>query len=322
MEEPNYLNREIDSADTGARYDAAVKRILAAKEILARILVLAVPEFRDYSIQEATRAIESEPEVGTRNVYPVPEAINGCKNESKLPGEGTVNFDIVFSVLTKEGKRRKMFVNLEAQNSSYPGYSIASRGVVYCARLISEQLDKEFTTSTYDDAKKVYSIWICMKPPKEHSEKAIPSNHIVQYNLVPSIVFPPDADINDLALGVYDLMSVIIITLVDDPKKTDNELIGMLSTLLSDAIDAATKKRKLAQEYGLPLSRKISKEVWAMCNLSEGLIQKAVEETKEKYIAELAEKDDALAKKDDELAAMRAKIAEMAAQLADKPKTE
>ena len=44
MKEQTYLSAEISSADQKARYDAAVKRILAAKCILARILVGTVPE--------------------------------------------------------------------------------------------------------------------------------------------------------------------------------------------------------------------------------------------------------------------------------------
>ena len=60
-----------------------------------------------------------------------------------------------------------------------------------------------------------------------------------------------------------------------------------------------------------------------MYNLGQGLIQKTIEETEEKYIAELAEKDEtiaakdtALSEKDAELSAMRAKMAELEAQLA------
>ena len=152
----------------------------------------------------------------------------------------------------------------------------------------------------------------------------------LRYYLVPDVVWPPDASTEGIAFGVYDLMSVIIITLVDDPDKTDNELIGMLSTLLSSAIDAATKKKKLSKKYGIPLTREINEEVSTMYNLGQGLIQKTIEETEEKYIAELAEKDEtiaaknealaakdtALSEKDAELSAMRAKMAELEAQLA------
>lgn len=320
MEEPNYISREISTTDLSAKYDACVKRVLAAKEILARILVFAVPEFQDYTFDEAKLAIDGKPEISTKSVTPVPEAVVESKNESKLPGEGTVYFDIVFSVHTKDGECRKIIINLEAQNNSYPGYSIASRGIVYCARLISEQLDREFTTSTYDNAKKVYSIWICMKPPKEHSEKAIPANHIVQYEIVPEIVFPQNANPDAIALGKYDLLSVIIITLVADPEKTDNELIGILSTLLSGTIDAAAKKRKLSKKYGVPMTRKVNEEVTSMCNLSKGLIEdavegaveKAVEQTKKQCMDEFAKKEAAIRKEKD------ARIAELEALLAEK----
>ena len=64
-----------------------------------------------------------------------------------------------------------------------------------------------------------------------------------------------------------------------------------------------------------------------MYNLGQGLIQKTIEETEEKYIAELAEKDEALAakdtalsEKDAELSAMRAKMVELEAQLAAQQK--
>ena len=71
-----------------------------------------------------------------------------------------------------------------------------------------------------------------------------------------------------------------------------------------------------------------------MYNLGQGLIQKTIEETEEKYIAELAEKDEtiaaknealaakdtALSEKDAELSAMRAKMAELEAFLAAQQK--
>ena len=40
------------------------------------------------------------------------------------------------------------------------------RGIYYCSRMISGQYETAFTNSHYENIKKVYSIWICMNPPK------------------------------------------------------------------------------------------------------------------------------------------------------------
>ncbi len=42
---------------------------------------------------------------------------------------------------------------------------LVTRAVFYCARMLSAQLDTEFTPQNYDDVKKVYSIWVCMNAP-------------------------------------------------------------------------------------------------------------------------------------------------------------
>lgn len=91
------------------------------------------------------------------------EQIAGMMNEDKVAGEGTVYFEIRFSVYvpTSEG-RVKVIVNIEAQKNFQLGYEIVTRGIYYCARMISAQLGTEFSNSEYNSVKKVYSIWICM----------------------------------------------------------------------------------------------------------------------------------------------------------------
>ena len=70
-------------------------------------------------------------------------------------------FDIIFCARTKNGDRQKIYINLEAQKSFYPGYDLVTRGIIYPARLISKQMDVEYTANDYSGVKKVYSIWIC-----------------------------------------------------------------------------------------------------------------------------------------------------------------
>ncbi|SFB13705.1 hypothetical protein SAMN05216249_11075 [Acetitomaculum ruminis DSM 5522] len=180
----SYIDKELSLADLKAQYDTYVKRLLSDKEILAFILINTIKEFKDYSIKEAKKAIEgdvktdlisvrpskenlkrifSEDEKGkeNKNVYQS-EKIFGLNTESKIPGEGKMNFDIVFTVRTIKGERQKIYINLEAQKDFYPGYDLVTRSIVYCSRLISEQMNHEYDGSNYDGVKKVYSIWICM----------------------------------------------------------------------------------------------------------------------------------------------------------------
>ena len=56
-------------------------------------------------------------------------------------------------------------MNVEAQKKFYLKYRIVTRGIFTGARMLSEQLDREFTDSEYGKLKKVYSIWICMNAP-------------------------------------------------------------------------------------------------------------------------------------------------------------
>lgn len=78
------------------------------------------------------------------------DAITGMNSESKETNEGEVTFDVRFHMVTKEKERIKVIVNIEAQRKYYVGYHFEPRAVVYCARMISEQIDREFTTDDYD----------------------------------------------------------------------------------------------------------------------------------------------------------------------------
>lgn len=58
-------------------------------------------------------------------------------------------------------------IGIEAQKSFYPGYDLVMRGIYYAARMLSSQMGVEFTGENYNQIKKVYSIWICMRVLKK-----------------------------------------------------------------------------------------------------------------------------------------------------------
>ena len=271
-----YISNTIDSAKDKIQYDEHVRQILKDKGILAYILKYAVKEFKDYSIDDAKAAIDGEPEVAIRSVRP--EAVSTLENESKIPGEGKMYFDILFYAVTNDGYRQKMYINIEAQKSFYPGYDLVTRGIVYPARLISQQMDVEYTADNYDGVKKVYSVWICMNAPeKEHSYKKV-ADSIVEYSIKPTILYPHNATDDEIATGRYDLMSTVFINLnSQNTINSKNVLISMLSTLLSDKIKADEKKQKLEKEYGIKMSKELESEVSSMCNLSEAIEERGIE---------------------------------------------
>lgn len=272
-----YISNTIDSAKDKIQYDEHVRQILKDKGILAYILKYAVKEFKDYSIDDAKAAIDGEPEVAIRSVRP--EAVSTLENESKIPGEGKMYFDILFYAVTNDGYRQKMYINIEAQKSFYPGYDLVTRGIVYPARLISQQMDVEYTADNYDGVKKVYSVWICMNAPeKKRSYKKV-ADSIVEYSIKPTILYPHNATDDEIATGRYDLMSTVFINLnSQNTINSKNVLISMLSTLLSDKIKADEKKQKLEKEYGIKMSKELESEVSSMCNLSEAIEERGIEQ--------------------------------------------
>ena len=165
-----------------------------------------------------------------------------------------------------KGERIRLIINVEAQKDYYPGYQIPTRGVFYCARMISSQMGTEFVNAEYDDIKKVYSIWICMNVPGKIG------NAIAEYRMEKRDIIPGFPDIK----SAYDKLSVIVIGLCDR-EKSSNELTGMLNVLLSLDIAAQDKKKQLAEKYDMKMEDGLGKEVDLMCDLSGYVEKKAIE---------------------------------------------
>lgn len=280
MKKETYISNVISTADAKAQYDEHAKRILKDKNILAYILISCVDEFLGCSMEETVNSI-GDIEVSSRSVRP--EAVNTLENESILPGEGKMYFDIVFIATTKNGEKQKMYINIEAQKSFYPGYDLVTRAIVYPTRLISQQMDVEYTADNYDGVKKVYSIWLCFNAPAKNKEHQKISDSIVKYSIKPKILYPNTATTDNIALGRYDLLSTIMINLnADKTINSKNKLISMLSTLFSNSIKTDEKKKVLENEYGIPMSKELESEVNLMCNLGEGIAEMAEEKGVEK----------------------------------------
>lgn len=267
--QPNSLGKAIYTAQDNAKLDETVKNLLSQKPILAYILKYAVREFFEYDIKDIPDMID---QVHVSKIAVEPGATNdvitGEAQESTIPGEGTIKYDIRFIATLPKGEKPSeynLIINVEAQTNPYRDYWIETRGIAYCARQISEQIGRNVTHSHYNDLQKVYSIWICMKCRKEDantiSEYAITQvNHVGEYKKHPRI----------------DLMGVIVIRLPEDDEweQAENKatkLTKMLATLLSNRIAPKEKIETLENEYGIEATEEIVEEVNNMCNYSSAV---------------------------------------------------
>ena len=272
MEQKTTLSQSIDIVDQKVQYDEACKKVLAEKIILAWIMKHTMKEYVDYDVVEIVeRFIVGEPKVAETKVMPdetnAPK-VTGIGVEDSTVTEGSITYDIQFrAIVPSSDKVVQMIINVEAQNDFYPGYPIIKRGIYYCARMISAQYGTVFTNSHYEKIQKVYSVWICMNPPKERN------NTITEYSLTEKHHVGKVKEKEEL----YDLISAIMICLGKNEKEAENELLHLLDVLLSNEKKAKEKKKILENRFQIPMTEKFETEVEYMCNLSDGVEQKGIQ---------------------------------------------
>ncbi len=274
MEIENTLAKNITAAGEKAAYDAACKRLLANKVILAWIMKSCLEEYKAYSINEiAEKYIEGVPQIAEaavnpdEEVYDSGEQIRGVKNEDSTMQEGTITYDIRFlAIVPGTGEMIRLMINVEAQNDFYPGYPIIKRALYYCSRMISSQYGSEFTETHYENIRKVYSIWICSNPPKKR-ENTITRYYIQEENLVGQVSERKEN---------YDLLTVVMICLGHATDDNYTGILKLLDVLLSSEKEAEEKKRILQDDFDIAMTKTLESEVSAMCNLSKGVEERGI----------------------------------------------
>ena len=280
QQEENYLAQSISQVDADARYDEGVKRLLANKSILAVIMKECVPEYHGCTVREiAEKYIEGEPQIGAVGVDAdetnrnVSATIHGTNTEDVTLTEGTIRYDVRFyATAPSEDGLIGLILNVEAQNRYNAGYPLLKRAIYYCSRMISSQYGTEFTQSRYADIKKVYSIWVCARPPKNRQD-SITSYSLTERNIIGNVKEP---------IQNYDLMTAVMICLGSGGK--GNNVLRLLETLLSAKIEPEEKKQILQNEFDIKMTQAFDKEVTDMCNLSKGIIEESLAEGMEKGI--------------------------------------
>lgn len=228
-------------------YDKKAKKILSNKRILAHILQRVVDELRDKSIEQIVCYMDGDIEMN--KVALQPPNIIGDNTEDYITGEET-----------------KILFDLEAQNDYNPGYPLVTRGIVYTARMISNQINTEFTTKNYGGLKKVYSIWVCFNAPKRVGN-AITKFSMHQENLLGEVPTKKE---------YYDKLCIVQICLQKDCAEHGDKLIRLLNVLFREKSSEKVGKI-LRTEYNIPVAGDFEKEVVDMCNLSEGIEREGIQ---------------------------------------------
>ncbi len=273
------LSNNIQAAGDKASYDAACKRLFAEKIILAWIMKSCLEEYRELDVNEiAEKYIEGVPQIGEVPVMPDGNAasplIHGDATEDVTISEGTVTYDVRFhATAPSSGELVSLIINIEAQNDFYPGYPLITRGIYYCSRMISSQYGTEFSGPHYEKIKKVYSIWVCMNPPKVR-QNSITRYYLTEDNLVGNV---------HEEVKSYDLLTAIMICLGDSDGV--DGLLRLLGVLLSTNIQPQNKMAILEKEFNISMTQALENEVYTMCNLSKGIEERGISIGKEQGIS-------------------------------------
>lgn len=268
MEKVSSMARDLSAMSGQERYDAACKRLLSQKSLLAWIMKTCLWEYRDESLEDIrTKYIEGQPQVAS---VPVErdetnaEHIVGIMSEDTSRTEGKTTYDIIFTALLPgTGEPVYLVVNIEAQGSIELPYPLIKRALYYAGRILTAQNGHFFRHSEYDKIRKVYSVWICMSP------EASRENTIVQYHVMRDFI---EGEAFTEPLSVYDLLSVVMVNVGSEKQQKVRSLLRLLRILFSKNMPLQEKRDLMENEYSIPMTEEVQKGVNEMCNLGEALV--------------------------------------------------
>lgn len=174
-----------------------------------------------------------------------------------------------------------MIINVEAQNKFYENYDLVTRGVFYCARMLSTQIRNEESAEEYKQLKKVYSIWICMHVPK-NSEYSITSFRMKKDERY--------GHMKSISNRRYDLMELVIVCLGSpEGAAKGTELHQLLNTVLSEKLTPQEKQKIMKEEYHIVTTVELEGGLAKMCNLSDYIEEKGIEKGIEQGLVALVD---------------------------------
>lgn len=291
IEKTTILANDIESAREQARYDTACKKVLSNKSILAWILSSCCSEYEGLKPSEIEQYIENDIEISTVNVDPDfsnQQKIKGENTEDSMLTEGKITYDLKFSATTpkfkssrenEEPERIRLILNLEAQNDFHPGYPLLKRAVYYVSRLISAQNGTVFAYEDYEKIRKVYSIWICINPPKSKE------NSIVEYKLSEKIIFSEKETLEAIEKleanpEDFDLLNIKMIYLGNESEIKTKNSVKLLDTLIKSNKTYQEVQDSIQTDFKIPMTINFKQEVNDMCDLGHGIFERGSDKGK------------------------------------------
>ena len=238
-----------------------------------------VDEFKGMKPEDVVKYIEGEPSISVVPVEPglanmektdaAGQRIVGLNTENAKINEGLVRFDIIFyvrmpSIVGRKNGLSQIIVNIEAQKDEPTEYKILNRAIFYVSRLISSQKERDFVNTNYDDIKQVFSIWICMNM----DDNSLSHIHLTKDEMLKPCKWK----------GNLDLLNIVLIGITNEIPEHDEkyEMHRLIGALLSSELKEQEKLDIIEHEYNIPISQEFREDVSIMCNLSQGIEDKAI----------------------------------------------
>lgn len=238
-----------------------------------------VDEFKGMKPEDVVKYIEGEPSISVVPVEPglanmektdaTGQRIVGLNTENAKINEGLVRFDIIFyvrmpSIVGRKNGLSQIIVNIEAQKDEPTEYKILNRAIFYVSRLISSQKERDFVNTNYDDIKQVFSIWICMNM----DDNSLSHIHLTKDEMLKPCKWK----------GNLDLLNIVLIGITNEIPEHDEkyEMHRLIGALLSSELKEQEKLDIIEHEYNIPISQEFREDVSIMCNLSQGIEDKAI----------------------------------------------
>lgn len=274
----NSLSRGIRSVAND--YDAACKRLLSDKQVLAHILRGSLREYEHVNPRVIERKyLEGSPRIGSEPVGRdefAASRVRALESKDSTVAEGEVTFDIRFEAIVPGRNDHVLLeLDLEAQNDFDPGYPLLRRGMYYAGRLLSMQGSEVAAHSQYQNVRKAVSIWVCTHP-SEKCRRTITRFHVFRDDVIGHGEYCKDD---------WDMIEVVMICLDDKTEEQPDGLLGLLGTLLAVGRPVEDRIRDLRDRYGMIVTESLCRKVNDMCNLSVGVYAEGYARGEERGLA-------------------------------------
>ena len=233
----------ITSSNKTIMYDQYCKMLIGHPYMLSRIISCFVEEAKHLSLDEIKKLIKGV-RIGDKIVNP---HFHLMDKEAFIKDEGLMCYDIYFYIdlpqLDQSTKR--VYINIEIQNKTSPGYHLVTRSIAYSSRMISSQWGREYDSENYDGMKKVYSFWIMPQAKEEQLMIYLSKGHSPndKYESYDEILMPIGALLNN-TLNYQEKNEVIKGYGLDDEEFEERmrDMCNLGEVIELEALEKGTKK--------------------------------------------------------------------------------